>query len=204
MASITVNRVIPATINAVLVGPNTAQDVAGVLEAATRFGYRSTVLWYADAGSGAPSWMATISKPGYPDQVAFNGYWLVVVNTTVTVYTPQAFINTFTSNIPLVWAATDTAPIAEALPELEAAITFPAPTSANGPFVYTVTVTDETTQTTAEATLSGDPIVSDDQITLTATGLTQDDTYSFTVTVTTQYDGVTATSLSTNTVTATT
>lgn len=203
MSGITVNRVAPATITAVQVTQSTAQDVALVFEQSTLLGYRSTVLWYADGGTGRPTWMATISKEGYADQVAYNNYWLVIESGVLTVYPPQDFVNTFTTDIPMLWTATSTPPTASALPGGEARIVFPCPSSANGPFDYAVQVTDENTQASSAATLVGDPAVdADGHVTLTVSGLTVDDVCSFAVTVTTPYQGVGATSLPSNPITA--
>lgn len=204
MSSVTVNRLNPASITAVLVSPATVADVAAVLESATSFGYRSSVAWGTNQNN-QPTWMATLSLPGYPDQQANPGDWLVVEESIVTVYTPSDFINTFTGNVPVVWAATSaTAPVASALPGLQATITFPAPTSINGPFTYTAEVNDETAETTTAATLVGSPVSADGQISITVSELVEGDECNFTVTVNTQYEGVTATSVSSSTITVTT
>ena len=105
----------------------------------------------------------------------------------------------------LVWAATTTAPIATAESGLEATIVFPQPSSSNGPFTYAVQKTDATANVVGEATLSGDPVVDGSgNVTLTVTGLTAGDAVSFVVTVNTQYSGVTANSIVSNSITATT
>jgi hypothetical protein len=81
-----------------------------------------------------------------------------------------------------------------------ATITLTQPTSANGPFTYSVTKT--TGGTTTAATVSGTPSLSGQTVTITISGLTASTSYTFTVSVTGDNDA-TATYPVSNSVTAT-
>lgn len=159
--------------------------------------------------SGAPGWTVQLTIDG----VLCVGYqydWLVQgSDNSLRIFAGTSqwpginaqIAGKFTTNTPLIWAAT--APAATATVGGAASIVFPEPTSANAPFTYTVTQTDATTGDTSAATLSGEPVVSGGNVTLTVTGLTEGDQVTFQVVVATQYDGVTATSLATALITAT-
>jgi hypothetical protein len=150
------------------------------------------------------------------DQIAFPGDWVLVTDasynqdtdvwtvaptTQVIVYgigtgqvgNPVEFVDTFTANTPLVWAAMTTPPVATPGPGLTATLVFPQPTSADGPFTYALN--GPGTGVFSEPNAEG-------EITCNITGLTAAAQASWTVTVNTTYTGVTATSAASNTVTA--
>lgn len=160
--------------------------------------------------NGEPGWRIKVTIANV-DHFAYQGDWIVLDSqnnlsiwhgTSAWAGVNPEFAGKFTTNTPIIWAATTTAPVVTAEAGGEAKITFPQPVSANSPFTYTVTQTDTTTGTTGAATLSGQPIVSGGEVTLTVTGLTAGDEVAFEVTVDTPYEGVTVTSLPTAPITA--
>jgi hypothetical protein len=163
---------------------------------AARAGYQVTAM---PPVGGAGSWTVNLVKAATNEQISAVEYqWLVYDGSKMVAYSNDQFIVLYTSHVPLVWAAD---PAASAQPGLAASITFSQPTSANGPWTYTVEQTDTTTNTTSQAVLSGAPVVNNDEVTLAVTGLTAGHGYTFTVTVDTQYSGVSASAVS-NSVTA--
>jgi hypothetical protein len=152
--------------------------------------------------NGEAGWRIKITM-GQMDYFVYQGDWIVMDSEDrLSVWhgtspwpsnNPQIAAK-FTTNVPVVWAATTVAPIAVALPGMMATIKFPCPCSANSPFTYTVSGSDMTASSTADVEVSGDPVVADGYVTLTVTGLIEEHEYSFAVTVHTDYEGVTATS----------
>jgi hypothetical protein len=109
------------------------------------------------------------------------------------------FADKYSTNTPIIWAATATPPLAIAGEGGTAKLWFPQPVSANRPFTYpAVSQHDMTEDTAGPAALEGDPVIdAAGNVTLTVTGLVDGHEYSWAVDVDTQYEGVSATSLST-------
>lgn len=225
MTVLQVTRINPQNLAAVQVsmGPNgqIAGQVAALLAAITENGYETESLTGPQYPGG---WRIKLMYGDDADQFAYPGDWILVTDATytdedgwtvqstsrATVYgvsaglvgTASDFVSTFTSNTPIVWVSTATAPTATAETGLSMQLAFPQPTSADGPFTYSYTLTDHTASTTAEP-VAFTPTVTDGNCTDTITGLTEGHEYSATITVTDHYSQ-TATSLASNTVTATT
>ncbi|ORV87023.1 hypothetical protein AWC11_16505 [Mycobacterium interjectum] len=198
-----------------------AGQVAALLAAITGQGYETESLTGPQYPGG---WRIKLMYGDDADQFAYPGDWILVTDATYTdedgwtlqstsratiygfstglVGTATDFVNTFTANTPIVWAATTTAPTATAETGLSMQLAFPQPTSADGPFTYSYTLTDQTASTTAEP-VGFTPTLVDGNAAAAIPDLTEGHEYSATVTVTDHY-GQTATSLASNTVTATT
>lgn len=202
MTALTVTPITAPTITAWLVSTATASDVVTALAAAVELGYQANVK--AMNQNGAVTFSITLASSGYPSLTVSNGNWLVSNGTSMSVYTAAQFVATYTADTPMIWAPTSTPPVAAAESGLTATITFPQPTSANGPWTYTATYTDTTANTTGTATISGGPVLNGSDVTITVEGLIEGDDYTFEVTCDTTYDGVTATSVASNSITATT
>jgi hypothetical protein len=101
----------------------------------------------------------------------------------------------YTANVPMVWAAEDTAPVVTALPNGEATIVFDAPTSVNGPWTFAVVQNNTSAGESAPAAVVGDPVFEDGKATITVQYLTIGDTYTFVVNCYANYAGVSAQSL---------
>jgi hypothetical protein len=213
MGVLTVTRIAPQQLAAFQVSTANA-DVAFALENAM-MAIGSPAQLKVTSGINVPDLlMVTITQPSMAPQIAFPSDWVLVTDasfdedtnawtvastTQVIVYgkgTGQVgnaldFVDTFTANTPLAWAATTTAPVATAEAGLTATLTFPQPTSADGPFTYALN--GPGTGTFSQPDTNG-------QITCTITGLTAGQA-SWTVGVSTPYSGVGATSVASNTIT---
>lgn len=165
-----------------------AQDLVTALSVISTAGYTGT----ATCAPGGV-WTMTVAKPNLPTQPGGQNDWIVFDGTTATVMPNSSVVAQYTANIPVVWAATTTAPTVtrQGTSGTSVALTFPPPTSANSPWTYTVTQT--TGGVSTPATLLSAPVTANGTVTATVTGLTAG-SWTFTVTVATQYSGVTATS----------
>ncbi|ORW24007.1 hypothetical protein AWC19_00170 [Mycobacterium palustre] len=123
--------------------------------------------------------------------VADPGGWLAVDGTNVVGMSNVDYAAQFTQNVPLEWAATTTAPVATLNEDGTVTLTFPQPTSANRPFTYTATGPGTVGPFTTDPSGS---------VSATITGLTGDTLGPWTVECATQYEGVTATSVASNTI----
>ena len=223
MAPIQLNRITPQSLQAIQVSTAAAPEIVGLFAALVPLGYTCT----SDTGLAyRGGWRLTIRRPEYPDQFAYPGEYVLITDashttdpntgevkwtvsplTQVTVYGVSAgqpsvedFIATYTADLPLIWD-TSQPPVATPTPGLGASIVVPAPTSANGPFTWTLHRTDETKNTTSDLAVT--PTITNGQVTLTDSGLTAGDVYGWTVTLATQYPGVQAVSGPSDTITAT-
>lgn len=190
----------PSEITAWQLSTETADDVMTALAMWAEMGYHGSASASTQVAGGDVTWVITLSRPGYADLVGYNGDWIVSDGANFTILSSAVFTATYTANTALIWAASEVGPTATALAGLQATLVFEQPTSANGPWTYTVA--QDTGDTGGAATLVGDPDVTAGQVTLTVGDLTDGAQYTFTVTVTTQYDGVTGTSVASNQVTA--
>jgi hypothetical protein len=211
MGVIAVTRITPQQLAAFQVSTANASIAFALQNALIAIG--SPAALKTTSGIGVPNFLQVIiTQPSMVDQIAFPGDWVLVTDATydattnawtvagttqVIVYgigTGQVgnaidFVDTFTANTPVVWAATV---IATAQAALTATLVFQQPTSADGPFTYSLTGPGTAGAFTTDA---------DGNVTVTVTGLTAGEV-SWTVTVSTPYSGVTATSLATAAVTA--
>jgi hypothetical protein len=222
MGVLTVTRIAPQQLAAFQVSTANA-DVAFALENAMMEIGSPDVLKVNSGVNVPDLLMVTITQPSMTDQIAFPGDWVLVTDAThdptidqdtgepvgwtvapttqVIVYgkgTGQVgnaldFVNTFTDNTPVVWAATTAAPVATAEAGLTATLVFPQPTSADGPWTYALNGPGTGTFSAPDA---------NGNVTANITGLTEGASSSWTITVNTTYTGVTATSVATVAVTA--
>jgi hypothetical protein len=216
MGVLQVTRITPQSYAAVQVSLSVAADIAALFAGLLPFGWNSNSQTGAFPGNPG-GWRLTIQSPAGVSQIAYQGDWLLVTDVTldattgafavaptsqVFVYsnisvgqagTAVDFINTYTANTGIAWPATTTAPVATAEEGLTATLAFQQPTSADGPFTYTLTGPGTAGAFTTDA---------NGNVTVTVTGLTEGATASWTVTVNTPYTGVTATSAASNSVTA--
>ena len=221
MTVLAVTRITPQNLAAFQISTANATTAFGLQNALMATG--STAAMKVTTGIRVPNLLqVTILQPSLPDQVAWPGDWILVTDATydnttqqwtvasttqAIVYgtgtgqvgTPADFINTFTADTTLAWAAS--APTASAQTGSELVLSFPAPTSADGPWTWEHTLTDHTSNTTGSPTAFTPTTGPDGNLTTTLTGLTVGHDYSATVTCTDHYSH-TATTLASNTVTA--
>jgi hypothetical protein len=222
-AVLSVKRIVPQPIQAVKValGPNgqTAGLIASLLALLDFIaGYHTESLTGSEHHGG---WRIKLTRPNEPELIAYPNDWILVtdagyddqngwqIQSTSRAYvygrstgmsgTAANFVDMFTikpdNDNPLEWPATDTSPpLLMAQPGLTMLLTFSQPVSANGPFDYTVNLTDITDNTTVDLTPQWDM---DDNglVSMTIPDLIELHEYSATVDVkSTKYTGVTATS----------
>jgi hypothetical protein len=214
-----VERITPETLQAVQVAMGDNGQIAGVIAALiaelTQIGYQTESLTGPEYIGG---WRIKLTYAGEVDQFAYPNDWILVTDAAYTdtdgwvlqdtsrayIYgisaglpgTAVDFVNTYTVNTDMVWAATTTPPIATALDGLQATVAFPQPVSPNGPFTYTLAGPGIPGEFSDPAT--------DGTVTVTAAGLSEGAECLWSVAVATQYAGVGATSQPSNTVTAAT
>lgn len=189
-----------------LVSPQTVPTLMTGLGYAVASGYTVTINAVQADPINNPTailWELILKKAGYPDLPMAAYDWLVFDGTNFfRVYNGPTFASIYTMDVPLAWAATTVAPVATALMYLQASIVFPAPTSPNAPFTYTVNQTVGGVTTSAELAATS---VENGIVTLTVSNLTQFDEYTFTVVIGTRYTDTNGTqSLPSNLITATT
>lgn len=181
--SITVNMINPQSITAWPISAETAGDVVDALNTIGPLGWKGTI--------NSSPWMLILSRAGFKDtQSGGNGSWIVFDGTHVDVLTNAEFVAAYSYNVPLVWAATTTPPDAAPQSGLSVQIFTPAPTSANGPWTYSIRLVDSNGDATE---YDNQPTVTNGQLAWTIGGLTATD-YTGTITVATKYPGVEATS----------
>jgi hypothetical protein len=180
-------------------------DANDLLTAATIIGpgpdgYPGQVTWTPDPDNPANLiWQIVLTRPGYEVQDGGDDDWIVWdTQFAVILSTAELAAEGWSGDMPLVWDAGTVAPVATALPGAQASLVFEQPTSANGPFTYTVTQTDTTAASgpTAADIVSGPTVDDEGNVTLIVGGLVVDDVFVFVVDVTTPYEdasGVSAT-----------
>jgi hypothetical protein len=204
MTGIVLTPISPPTIVAWQITPASAADLVIALNTVVPSGGYTGVVTCWEPEPNLVDWALTLTKPGYPQLDAAVYDWVVFDGTTARVLTTAQVVAAYTADVPLQWAPTATAPVATALGASQASIVFPQPTSANGPFTYSVEQTNTTADTTGPATILSDSVDDNGNTTIIVADLTDGDDYTFTVTVDTPYTDATATSLPSNPVTATT
>lgn len=200
--SLTVNPVNPQPITAWLISTATAPDVVTALNTIAPIGWHGTVTTSVQPNTDPPYvvWNIALTRAGYPNLSGTNGSWIVSDGTHVDILNNAEFITSYTADTALMWAATTAPPIVTAASGLDATITCPAPTSANGPWTYAARLVD----TGGNATeITEQPALSNGQLTWAISGLTNGETYTATITCTTRYSGVEAESLPSEPFTAT-
>lgn len=191
---INVSPIEPVAIMAWQISETTAPDVMEALAVAASVGYTGKVTSHIEPNSSVLVWQITLSRTGYADAMGGTGDWMVYDGTAFAIYSNPDFVDRFTTDIPLMWDAS----LSAASQPGGASLSFPAPTSPNGPFTYTVLATDSQ-GSTVNAILGG-PSEGNGRVALTVGGLTAGFIYTFTVTVHTRY-GFEATSAPSNAVT---
>jgi hypothetical protein len=202
-----VSRITPEVLTANQVTMANAANIVELLAELMEQGVESTAADIPAQGDAPADWQIGIRQTGYVDQLANIEDWIITGGRYVLVYPNLLFLSTFTADIQTVWGAIATAPVAIAEPGLTANIVTTQPTSPNGPWSYTVGMTDVTSGTSTAATVSGTPSVdSNGNLTIVVSGLTDGHDYTFDVSVSaTKYSDVTVvTSLLTESITATT
>lgn len=190
--SLTVNPITPASFTAWQITQANALDVEEALATVAQLGWKGTTTDYIQPNSGGTLvWTVGLSRSGYATLTGYNGNWIVSDGTNVTILTNPVFISTYTVNVALAWAPTTIAPTATLNPDSTVTLSFPQPTSPNGPWTYSAsgggTVGEFSTDVNGNVTAQTSVLSAGD--------------YTWTVTVATQYEGVTATSAATQTIT---
>lgn len=191
--TLTINRIDPQPIQAWCVSLETAGDVVAALNTIKPLGWSGQI--------NSSNWSIVLTRAGTKDSfTAGNGSWIVFDGIHVDLLTNDQLISTYTDNVPLVWPATTTAPVLVPIAGQQATLTCPAPTSVNGPWTYSVSLTDSTAQSTSEFT--SPPTVANGVLTWTISDLVVGDEYTAQITCNTQYGGAGVNSLPTASVTA--
>lgn len=200
MASLTVNPITASPTKAWQLSSSTPNDAVSAFKKVAPLGFECDLHVEYEGTPATPVFEYTIISTN-PNQVPENG-WVVSDGISVQIYTNIQFTQLFTSNVPLVWAPTTTAPIATPQTGTKATISFPQPTSPNGNWTYSVSQTDTTSSVTGAAS-AGVPVIDQNgNVAITVSNLTVGHVYTFAVTVNTQYAGVNATALASNAITA--
>lgn len=191
--TLTINRIDPRPIQAWCVSLETAGDVVTALNTIKPLGWSGQI--------NSSNWSIVLTRAGTKDSfTAGNGSWIVFDGIHVDLLTNDQLISTYTDNVPLVWPATATAPVLVPIAGQQAILTCPAPTSVNGPWTYSVTITDSTANTTS--TITDQPTLVDRMLTWTVSDLVVGDQYTAQVGCSTQYGGEPVLSLVTDPITA--
>lgn len=207
MAGISLNRVGGTT--GWHITPENAQNLVDAFNAAARLGcecHCSAVPSGPDPsapGLYIVQWSFNLTPHGETTKSGGIGDWIVYEAGTARLYRWPDMPSTFTTEeVPLDWAATMSAPILEALPGLTARLTFPQPTSPNGPFNYTFSGGTPGADPAPITPISRPVVNADGNLFAEFTGLSEGAQYDAVVTVTTPYPDITATSVTSNTITA--
>lgn len=229
-AVLSVARIVPQPIQAVQValGPNgkTAGLIAALLAELTAIaGYKTENNTGPEFFGG---WRIKLLRGSDPELVAYpNDYilvtdasyqepegWSVQSTSRAHVYgqsqgmagTAANFVAMFTAaptdDAPFNWPATRTPPQLVAQSGLSAALWFSQPVSANGPYDYTVNLTDSTDGSTAQVTPDWQTAHDTGVVSANLPGLVDGHDYSATVDITATRYGLKETSLPSNTITA--
>jgi hypothetical protein len=187
-------------------------EISQALEAAVAVGIIANGTSVVNMKNGVLGWQISVIELDNIQEFCGQGDYIVLVTNssgTITgiqlyngpagIFNDPLFSGFLTANVPLVWAATTTPPVAAPQPGGTATIVFQQPTSPNAPWNYTVSQTTGGTTSVATFELSVDD---SGNVTLTVSGLVAGSEYTFVVTVNTQYSGVSATALPTNQITA--
>ena|SRR6516165_1776126 len=201
-----VTRINPQNMQAIMMDHGPQGRVAGIIQALLVeldvAGYRTE----SKTGAEFPgNWRIILSRGNDADQMAYPDDWILVTDaeyTTVDGWKLQSvsrayvygisiglpgtavdFVNIYTADVPFVWEPETVPPTLVAQSELKAALSFKQPTSPNGPFTYSVELTDVTTndKTQLELPWEVDPA---GLVTITISELTDAHQYTATVTVT--------------------
>lgn len=190
--------------------PDNAQGLVDAFNAAARLGCECICRAYplapdpASPGLYVVNWSLSLTPRGEVTKTGGVGDWIVYETGTARLYHWPDMPSTFTtSQVPLEWAALSTPPHLDARPGLVARLTFPQPTSPNGPFNYTFLGGAAGGNLGPITSTSDTPEVHDNgDLFVEFAGLTADTQYQAAVTVTTPYPDISATSPPSNTMTA--
>lgn len=195
--SLVVTPVVAPVTTAWQITPKNPADTMIALASIAQAGYTGS----ATIQGGTQVWHITLTHSIYPSITLYEYAWITFDGINARMYANNDdFIATYTANVPLAWSGVSTAPVAMPQSGGQAIITFPQPTSPNGPWTYSVSATNVTKSDTALATAVGQSKVLNGQVSLTVGGLALGADYTFTVSLTTQYGG-SATSLVSNQIT---
>lgn len=183
--SLNVNLINPNPITAWLISTATAGDCVVALNTIAALGWKGTITSAVQPNSGgAVVWDVTLTRSGYPTLKGTNNCWIVSDGEHVDIFTSQQFQAIYTADVEMQWAAIESPPFAQSVAGGGATVTFPVPTSPNGPFTFTVVATNTTTgnksQLTDQAEING-------IVTFTASDLVDGDEYTFVATAATPY-----------------
>jgi len=211
MGVLTVSRIAPQTLGAFQISTANAGVAFALQNALMAIGSQASMK--VTTGLNVANLLqVAITQPSLPDQFAWPGDWVLVTDATYNaannawtvasttqaiVYgigvgqigTRQDFVNTFTADTTLVWDAAAPTVTSESAGVLN--VSFPAPTSADGPWTWTYTLTNTTAKTTGTPT-AFTPTQTEETLATAIDGLAGDE-YTITVTCTDNY-GNTATS----------
>jgi hypothetical protein len=193
--SLTVTPITPQPITAWLISTATAGDVVVALNTVAPIGWHGTVTTAVQPNTDPPYvvWNILLTRTGYPDLKGTNGSWIVFDGNHVDILTNADFIANYTADIPLVWDATTHAPDAAPQSGGTVHINCPAPTSANGPWTYSIRLVDSGGDATEHTER---PTLTNGQLSWTIDGLSARDQYTGTITCDTQHPGIEADSVS--------
>jgi hypothetical protein len=190
--SLVVTPISARTISAWQITTATASDVQAALANVVNLGWRGKVETWVQPNSSTPVWQVTLSKGGCKDLVGGEGDWIYSDGTNVGIISATDFIARYTADTALVWDGIANYPTVTGVGGLSATVQCPLPTSPNGPFTFTLNITDNTTDTTTTSADRNESVT--DKVSFTTSDLIDGHVYSFTVTCETSYEGVSATS----------
>lgn len=190
--SLTVEPITAQPITAWLISTATAADVVVALNTVAPLGWHGTVTTTVQPNTDPPYvvWNIALTRAGYPDLKGTNGSWIVSDGVHVDVLTNAEFTARYTASIALEWDATTTPPVAAPQSGGSVHINCPAPTSANGPWTFSIRLVDAGGDATEH---TDQPTLTNGQLAWTVSGLNATG-YSGTIECRTQYPGVEATS----------
>lgn len=189
--TLTPNLIDPQAPKAWRVSLETASDAVTGLNAIKTLGWTGNI--------DTDTWSISLKQKGKKDVLkGENGCWIYTDWLHVDLLSNEQFIAIFTDNVPLVWDATASTPTALPQSGLGVHILCAAPTSANGPWNYSIRLIDSSGNATE---INDQPTLANGQLMWNITCPAAGD-YTATITCTTRYAGVEATSLPTASFTA--
>lgn len=152
MAGLSVSRITEQEHTAYRVSGEYIAEIYALLAqgyAARKFDYEVRPHALPDGTSGSK----IIFRYKDADKVAYPNYWIIVCDDLdITIYDPPTAQGLFTDDTEIAWAAIETAPGFAVTGDGEAEITFMQPASLNGPWTYSVALTDVTAGATTQVT----------------------------------------------------
>lgn len=145
MPAIKVSRITPQQVKAY---PVTTENVASIVELLTRgmvAGKFNGEAIPAMIDGYGPGWRVAVRPTdGQPDLFAYTGYWIVEYDDLeLSVYDGPSMARLFHYDAEMKWDAAEVAPHAVVV-DSTVKVSFPEPTSLNGPWEYKLKITDIT------------------------------------------------------------